>query len=77
MALKLFCTACQKFIKEVTPQEAKDLADEVICKDCENVHRDLLDKLNAEYKKISSNLSKLHNDSVVRLENIIRKVYGR
>lgn len=74
MALKLFCTACQKFIKEVSPQEASKLEDEIICDGCKKFTQGLLDNLNSEYQKQSRRLSKIHNEGVQKLESIIRKV---
>ena len=35
MALKLFCSKCEEKIKEVTPDEASKLPEEVICKKCQ------------------------------------------
>lgn len=73
MALKLFCSTCNKLLKEVTPDEASRLPEKVICKECEDFTRDLLDKLNADYKRLSNNLANVHNKAVVKLEETIRK----
>ncbi len=73
MALKLFCNTCNKLIKEITADEASRLSDKVICTDCRTFTRDLLDKLNADYKKLSNNLAGIHNKAVVKLEETIRK----
>lgn len=73
MALKVFCNTCNKLIKEITPDEASRLPEKVICKECKEFTRDLLDKLNAEYKKLSQGLANVHNKAVLKLEETIRK----
>lgn len=75
MALKLFCSACQKFIKEISPKEATEVPDNTVCKDCKKLHQALLDRLNADYRKRSAELAKVHNEGVEKLENTIRKAF--
>jgi bacterioferritin-associated ferredoxin len=72
MALKLFCSNCTELIKEITPDEASRLPEEVICKKCRDKARNVLDELNAAYKKEVQKMANYHNKSVVRLEGIVR-----
>jgi len=73
MALKLFCSTCHEFIKEVTPDEAGRLSDKNVCKKCVDFTYELKDELNAEYKKLSQQLANMHNKAIVKLEAIINK----
>ncbi len=49
------------------------LPDKVVCKACRDFTRDLLDELNALYKKLAQQLASAHNKAVVKLEETIRK----
>jgi bacterioferritin-associated ferredoxin len=72
MALKLFCSNCTELIKEITPDEASRLPEEVICKKCRDKARNVLDELNAVYKKEVQKMANYHNKSVLKLETIVR-----
>lgn len=74
MALKLFCSKCKEMIKEVTPDEASRLADEVICKTCE----DYVFSMRLEFEKLckqeTTKLAAAANKGMVKLEELMRKV---
>ena len=73
MALKLFCSKCEEKIKEVTPDEASRLPDEVICKTCE----DFVFSIKLEFEKLCkaehTKLSAATNRGMVKIEELMRK----
>ncbi|MFX0194528.1 MAG: hypothetical protein ACFFCW_00275 [Candidatus Hodarchaeota archaeon] len=73
MALKLHCSKCHKFIKEVTPSEASHLDENVVCQECVDTAYKFRDMLEAEYKKLNSKLGGEYNKAMVKLEDIIHK----
>ena len=73
MALKLFCSNCTELIKEITPDEASRLPEEVICKKCRTRARDVLDEFNALSKKEIQKVHNYCNKVVVKLEEVARK----
>ena len=73
MALKLFCSNCTELIKEITPDEASRLPEEVICKKCRDRARNILDEFNAQTKQEIQKVHSYCNKIVVKLEEIARK----
>ena len=73
MALKLFCSKCEEKIKEVTPDEAGRLPEEVICKKCEDFVYEMRDAFDALCKKEQQKLAGAANKGMVKLEELLRK----
>lgn len=73
MALKLFCSRCHNFLKEVTPSEAANLDEKVVCKECVDIAYGFRDELKKEYNKLNSMLAGTYNKAIVKLEDIIHK----
>jgi predicted metal-binding protein len=73
MALKLFCSTCHEFMKEITPDEAGRLPEKVVCKKCVDFTYDLKDQLQKDYQKLNQMLSSTYNKAMVKLEETIHK----
>lgn len=73
MALKLFCSKCEEKIKEVTPDEASRLPEEVICKKCEDFVNDALENFLKVSKQKQQHVAGVINSIVVELEELRRK----
>jgi len=73
MALKLFCSKCEEKIKEVTPDEASRLPEEVICKKCEEFVYHMRDEFEALSKREIAKVSGAANKGMVKLEELLRK----
>ena len=74
MALKLFCSKCHELIKEVTPDEASRLNDEVICKKCEEYVYQMRDQFDKLSKRELSKITSAINQGMVKIEDLMRKV---
>jgi len=74
MALKLFCSKCHELIKEVTPDEASRLKDEVICKTCEEYVYQMRDQFDKLSKRELSKITSVINQGMVKIEELMRKV---
>jgi hypothetical protein len=73
MALKLFCSKCKEFMKEVTPDEAGRLGESTVCKECVNTAYTFKDELEKEYRKLNQLLANTHSKAIIKLEEIIHK----
>ena len=73
MALKLFCSKCEEKIKEVTPDEASKLPEEVICKNCQEFIYKMKDEFDKECKNELRKISSVINKGQVKLEELLRK----
>ena len=73
MALKLFCSKCEEKIKEVTPDEASRLPEEVICKKCETFVYKMRDEFEAVTKREIQKVHGAANKGMVKLEELLRK----
>lgn len=73
MALKLFCSNCTGLIKEITPDEASRLPEEVICRGCRDTARTGLDDFLAMLKKERQKWENMANKIVLKLEEHGRK----
>jgi excinuclease UvrABC ATPase subunit len=73
MALKLFCSKCEEKIKEVTPDEASRLSEQVICKKCE----DFVFSMRLEFEKLckteQNKINAAINKGMVKIEELMRK----
>ena len=73
MALKLFCSKCEEKIKEVTPDEASRLPEEVICKKCE----EFVFAMKLEFEKVckqeATKIAVAANKGMVQIEELLRK----
>ena len=74
MALKLFCSKCHELIKEVIPDEASRLKDEVICKTCEEYVYQMRDQFDKLSKRELSKITSVINQGMVKIEELMRKV---
>lgn len=72
MALKLFCSKCQEFIKEIEPDEASRLKGDV-CKSCVDFYWAGKDKFIKEVDKMIQTLQKKKNDGILKIEEIIHR----
>ncbi len=75
MALKLFCSTCMEFIKEITPGQASRLPEEVICKNCKTKARNTLDEVKAVAEKAKQAIAGLENRWILKMEETGRKFY--
>ena len=73
MGLKLHCNKCNKFLNEITPEEASRLNGNEVCKECVELAHSTLDKYNALYKKLVTSLGSTHNRGVKQLEDLIHR----
>ena len=73
MALKLFCSKCEEKIKEVTPDEAGRLPEEVICKACVEFVYSIRVEFDAACKKEKNKVATAANKGMVKLEELLRK----
>jgi hypothetical protein len=73
MGLKLHCNKCNKFLNEITPEEASRLNGNEVCKECVESARSTLDRFNALYKKLAASLGAKHNAGVRQLEDLIHR----
>ena len=71
--LKLHCNKCNKFLNEITPEQASHLKGNEVCKECVELARSTLDKYNALYKKLAGQLGAKYNKAVVELEDLIHR----
>lgn len=74
MAVKIFCNACQKLIRDAKPSELSDLRGTEICGDCETRITGLFDEVDKIAKrgmvKIQTTVDKAKSD----LEEAMRRV---
>jgi hypothetical protein len=63
MAVKIFCNACQEFIRDAKTDEIAGLRGTEICADCESRHKTALDEV-----------EKIARRGIVRLENARDKI---
>jgi len=73
MALKLFCSKCEEKIKEVTPDEASRLPNEVICKKCEEFVFSMKLEFEKACKQETNKLANAANKGMVQIEELLRK----
>ena len=72
MALKLFCSKCQEFIKEIEPDEASRLKGDV-CKKCVDFYWAGKDKFVKEVDKMIQELQSKKNNGIQKIEDIIHR----
>ena len=75
MTIRLHCKRCNKFMKDISPQEASSLTGNEICTECEETVRNNIKELDKLYKKLSSELSVKHNAAIVKLEELIHNAF--
>ena len=86
MAVKTFCTICEKFIKDVTDYELKKLTGKEICTECADrvngiiknlgvKNQEHIQKLNVAHQTMMEKYKKLqsaHNSNVERINGMYR-----
>jgi len=74
MAIKIFCNYCQKFVKNATPKEIKDLTGTEICSDCSAHVRGLFDEVDTVAKRGIVRIERARDDVKAKLEESLRHV---
>jgi len=74
--LNLHCKRCNGLIREVSIEEAKKLKGDEICKGCQQFADSVLREVNEEQKRVIREIGGAYNKAVVRLEELMRKVFN-
>ena len=74
MAIKVFCDACETFIRNARDDELSDLKGGVICPDCEGKINELFTFLDKHQKQTEQKIRVVFSDARATLERRVRKV---
>lgn len=72
--LKLFCRACHKFVKEITPIQAAKLTGNEVCEDCQGRMVDAVAELEKISKRAQFAIQKKADKAKADLEMAMSKV---
>jgi hypothetical protein len=74
MAVKIFCNACQKYIRDAKPNEMSELKGTEICEPC----KDLLGSVRAELDKAKNRslhrIEQAYGKGVAEIDDAMRRV---
>ena len=73
--IKLFCSKCQEFIKDIDPGEANHLHGKETCRECEERARQAITKIEQAHTKILNKINALHNKAILEMEEQVRTAY--
>ena len=74
MAIKLFCSKCQGFIKDIKPKEYVPELDTAICPECERRIATIHDGLRKTQSQFIHRVNTLYDKSVAELETLLKNV---
>ena len=78
MAVKIFCNACQRFIRDAKAHELSELKGTEICQECEGRIKGLWDEVESVAKKgtvkIENAVSKAKADMEEAMRRVIKEV---
>lgn len=69
MSVKLYCNACEKFLKEMDEKETRSITGKELCKSCE-------ERINQAFKGID-NAQKKYQSEIDALYNEVKKEYNK
>ncbi len=72
MALKIFCDACQKYIRDVRPDDM--LTGNEICQDCKEKMGKIFKDVEKVAKRAISTIQKRQSTALAELEEAMRRV---
>ena len=74
MAVKIFCNACHKFIKDATKNEIHSLTGNEICESCEQGVKSAFDEIDKASKRAIVQIETLRDKKKSELEQMAKKV---
>jgi hypothetical protein len=74
MAVKVFCNACHRFIKEANRNEIKTLTGEEICQNCETTVHNLFADVGKVAQRGIVQLEKKRDDIKAEMDSLRKKV---
>ena len=74
MAIRLFCSKCQGYIRDVKPKEYTPELDTAICADCERRIAIIHDGLRKTQSQFIHRVNTLYDKSVAELEDLLKNV---
>ena len=74
MAVKIFCNACQEFIRDAKQHELSDLKGTEICVSCETRIKGLFDEVDRVAKKSVVKIQNVAGQARAELEEAMRRV---
>jgi hypothetical protein len=74
MAVKIFCSACQQFIKDATRVEIRTVTGEEICSDCEKGVKNAFDEVEKSARRAIVQIETVRDQAKANLERLYKKV---
>ena len=74
MAVKIFCNACQKFIRDAVKNDLKSLDGSEICEDCLNFTKAKIDEIKKTANRGIQSINFARDKALTELDRSIRKV---
>jgi len=74
MAVKIFCNACQNFIRDAKPSEIPNLKGTEICAPCEGRVNTLLTELDKIHQRSMHQISQIRDTARAEMEDAKRRV---
>jgi hypothetical protein len=74
MAVKIFCNACQQFIRDAKTSEIASLKGTEICKDCDGRMNQLLIEIEKAHGRAIQNINSARDTAKAEIEEAKRRV---
>lgn len=74
MAIKIFCNACQRYIRDARPNEISELKGIEICTDCEDRIKGLWNDVEKLQKQLEQRARVMFSDAKAQLDGAVKKV---
>lgn len=76
MAVKIFCNACQNYIRDAKPDEISSLRGTEICVNCEQRHKTALDEVEKIAKRGIVRIENARDKIKANLDEAMRRIIG-
>lgn len=77
MAVKIFCSSCENFIRNAYPAEISNLTGDEICENCENKQSLILTKMEKAatraHRKIDDAISRFNSDCEEAKRHVVKE----
>jgi len=74
MAVKIFCNACQNYIRDARKDEMHELKGTEICEECEGKIKNTWAEVDKMQKQIEQRMRVMISDARAKLDEAMRKV---
>jgi len=74
MSVKIFCNACQRFIKDASKNDLNILTGQEVCQDCEQKVKSAFDEVEKVARRGIVQIERKRDDLRAELERMVKKV---